>query len=118
MDMSLRSPVTNSMQNKVAPPVSKSDGPLCVYIWDMDETLILLKSLLDGTYGLKDVKKGKEIGKLWENRILQVCDEIFFYEQVSHSFNHFFLEFIHLFFWLSCPSYLLNFSGNLLRIAV
>lgn len=58
-----------------------------VYIWDMDETLILFKSLLNGTYagafnGLKDVEHGVKIGKLWENHILQVCDKHFFYEQV------------------------------------
>lgn len=61
---------------------------LNVYIWDMDETIILLKSLLNGTYamafnGSKDVQKGIEIGKRWETRILQACDEFFFYEQVS-----------------------------------
>ena len=59
-----------------------------VYIWDMDETLILLKSLLNGTYpeafnGSKDIQRGAEIGKMWENHILKVCDEYFFYEQVS-----------------------------------
>lgn len=58
-----------------------------VYIWDMDETLILLKSLFNGTYaeafsGSKDVEKGIEIGKTWEKYILQICDESFFYEQV------------------------------------
>lgn len=59
-----------------------------VYIWDMDETLILLKSLLTGTYsiafnGSKDMQKGIQIGRDWENLILRVCDEFFFYEQVS-----------------------------------
>lgn len=59
-----------------------------VYIWDMDETLILLKSLLDGTYvqafgGSKDSRKGIEIGKVWERQILQVCDDHFFYEQIE-----------------------------------
>lgn len=59
-----------------------------VYIWDMDETLILLKSLLNGMYahsfnGLKDVKKGIEIGEMWEKLILDLCDGYFFYEQVS-----------------------------------
>lgn len=59
-----------------------------VYIWDMDETLILLKSLLNGTYaeafnGLKDVEKGVEIGRMWEDQILKICDDCFFYEQVS-----------------------------------
>ncbi|XP_028109930.1 eyes absent homolog isoform X1 [Camellia sinensis] len=62
---------------------------LNVYIWDMDETLILLKSLLNGTYaepfnGLKDVQKGVEIGKLWEKHILQVCDDYFLYEQIEN----------------------------------
>ncbi|XP_077237032.1 protein phosphatase EYA-like [Tasmannia lanceolata] len=60
-----------------------------VYIWDMDETLILLKSLLNGTYavpfnGSKDLQKGIEIGKCWEKHILQVCDEFFLYEQIEH----------------------------------
>lgn len=67
---------------------NSSDQRLKVYIWDMDETLILLKSLLNRTYaeafnGLKDVQKGVEIGNVWENHILQVCDDYFFYEQVS-----------------------------------
>jgi hypothetical protein len=58
-----------------------------VYVWDMDETLILLKSLLDGTYansfrGGKDMRKSVEIGKKWENIILRVCDELFYYEEV------------------------------------
>ncbi|PKA47739.1 protein-tyrosine phosphatase [Apostasia shenzhenica] len=62
--------------------------PTNVYIWDMDETLILLKSLLDGTYahafgGSKDYSKGVEVGKLWEKQILKVCDENFFYEQIE-----------------------------------
>ncbi|KAA8525903.1 hypothetical protein F0562_007997 [Nyssa sinensis] len=65
-----------------------------VYIWDMDETLILLKSLLNGTYAeafnaLKDVQKGVEIGKMWERQILQVCDEYFFYEQIENCNNPF-----------------------------
>lgn len=59
-----------------------------VYIWDMDETLILLKSLLTGSYaeafnGSKDVKMGMDIGKTWETHILDVCDEYFFYQQVA-----------------------------------
>ncbi|KNA25878.1 hypothetical protein SOVF_002510 [Spinacia oleracea] len=59
-----------------------------VYIWDMDETLILLKSLLDGTYavafsGVKNVQRGIDIGKMWEKYILDVCDDYFFYEQIE-----------------------------------
>ena len=74
-----------------------SDGvPVNVYIWDMDETLILLRSLLTGTYaesfnGSKDVKRGVEIGEMWEKHILKICDDCFFYEQVSS----FFFFFVH-----------------------
>ncbi|KAB2000493.1 hypothetical protein ERO13_D12G211900v2 [Gossypium hirsutum] len=67
-----------------------------VYIWDMDETLILLKSLLNGSYaeafaGLKDAQKGVEIGKMWEKHILQISDDFFFYEQIENC-NKPFLE--------------------------
>lgn len=59
-----------------------------VYVWDMDETLILLKSLLNGAYaevsnGLKDMQKGVEIGKMWENHILELSDKLFFYEEIE-----------------------------------
>lgn len=72
-----------------ASPGNTITEKLNVYIWDMDETLILLKTLLDGTYaksfnGLKDIKQGVEIGKMWEKLILQVCDEYFFYEQIEN----------------------------------
>ncbi|KAL8216391.1 hypothetical protein R6Q57_023228 [Mikania cordata] len=61
---------------------------LNVFVWDMDETLILLKSLITGAYtkafnGSKDVQKGIEIGKTWENQILRICDDYFFYEQIE-----------------------------------
>lgn len=64
---------------------------LDVYVWDMDETLILLNSLLKESYaeafnGLKDVHKGVEIGRMWEKLILQLCDDYFFYEQVKFGF--------------------------------
>lgn len=57
----------------------------------MDETLILLKSLINGAYaecfhGSKDVQRGVEIGKTWENYILDVCDQFFFYEQVRFTY--------------------------------
>ncbi|KAG9452950.1 hypothetical protein H6P81_005854 [Aristolochia fimbriata] len=66
-----------------------SDHKMTVYIWDMDETLILLKSLLNGTFamafgGSKDIEKGKSIGRSWEKYILQFSDEIFFYEQIEN----------------------------------
>lgn len=68
------------------------DQKLNVYVWDMDETIILLKSLLDGTYaeafcGSKDVKRGEELGKSWEKQILDLCDHHFFYEQVRLRFH-------------------------------
>jgi EYA(Eyes Absent) family protein len=74
---------------------SSAGGPVSaekvrtVYVWDMDETLILLKSLLDGTYansfhGGKDLKKSVEIGKKWENLILRVCDDLFYYEEIEN----------------------------------
>lgn len=71
---------------------SSSNKKIRVYVWDMDETLILLKSLLNGTYadaftGSKDIQKGEEIGKMWETLILDLCDHHFFYEQVSASFT-------------------------------
>ncbi|XP_044501142.1 eyes absent homolog [Mangifera indica] len=67
-----------------------------VYIWDMDETLILLKSLLNGAFaeafnGSKDVKKGVELGRMWEDHILKMCDDYFFYEQVEN-YNKPFLD--------------------------
>lgn len=70
-----------------------TDRRIDVYIWDMDETLILLKSLLNRTYadnfnGLKNVQKGVEIGKMWEKHILDLCDNYFFYEQVCVHFSH------------------------------
>lgn len=69
---------------------------LDVYVWDMDETLVLLNSLLKSTYaeafnGLKEVRKGVEIGRMWENLILQICDDHFFYEQIEN-YNKPFLD--------------------------
>ncbi|KAI4315138.1 hypothetical protein L6164_027981 [Bauhinia variegata] len=69
---------------------------LTVFVWDMDETLILLNSLLRETFaesfnGLKDVHKGLEIGRSWEKLILQICDDYFFYEQIEN-YNKPFLD--------------------------
>lgn len=68
---------------------STKDQKLNVYVWDMDETIILLKSLLNGTYaeafcGSKDIKRGEELGKIWEKQILDLCDHHFFYEQIEN----------------------------------
>ncbi|KAJ9555955.1 hypothetical protein OSB04_010569 [Centaurea solstitialis] len=64
------------------------DSKMNVFVWDMDETLVLLKSLITGAYakpfnGSKDLQKGIEIGKTWENQILRICDDHFFYEQIE-----------------------------------
>lgn len=76
-------------QNEKLDSENESSQKKIVYIWDMDETLILLKSLLNGTYaeafnGLKDVQRGIDIGKMWEKYILDVCDNYFFYEQIEN----------------------------------
>ncbi|KAM3196627.1 hypothetical protein ACQJBY_072365 [Aegilops geniculata] len=76
-----------------------ADQPINVYVWDLDETLILLKSLLDGSFaghfeGLKDHEKGTEIGKRWENIILELCDEHFFYEEIEN-YNQPYLSCLH-----------------------
>ncbi|MQL93940.1 hypothetical protein Taro_026590, partial [Colocasia esculenta] len=89
MDRSMGNVTTYPTQNGTASAVCNGNRRINVYIWDMDETLILLKSLLDGTYGgsfrgSKDVQKGKEIGKLWETHILEVCDKYFFYQQIEN----------------------------------
>ena len=81
---------------------STMDRRLDVYVWDMDETLILLKSLLNGTYaeafnGSKDLQKGLEIGKMWEKHILDLCDGCFFYEQVCFPFSCIFIPCIEIF---------------------
>ncbi|XP_010935000.1 protein phosphatase EYA [Elaeis guineensis] len=94
-DLVEKSPAVSCQNTEVSKKAVKV-CPINVYIWDMDETLILLKSLLDGTYagvfnGLKDTRKGVEIGKRWENHIIQVCDEYFFYEEIEN-FNEPFLN--------------------------
>lgn len=81
-------PVISGQKTEASAENTADQKMKVVYIWDMDETLILLKSLLNGTYaaafnGLKDVQKGIEIGRGWEDLILRVCDEFFFYQQVS-----------------------------------
>lgn len=65
------------------------DQKMNVYIWDMDETLILLKSLINRTYaeahnGSKNAQEGEAIGTMWENHILQLCDDHFFYEEIEN----------------------------------
>lgn len=90
--------MSDPSQDSIANTENKGDQRVIVYIWDMDETLILLKSLLNGTYaegfnGSKDIQKGIDIGKLWERYILDICDDYFFYEQVEH-YNQPFIDYL------------------------
>ncbi|ESQ52143.1 hypothetical protein EUTSA_v10016981mg [Eutrema salsugineum] len=78
----------NDNTSKKVETLVSDGGPVNVYIWDMDETLILLRSLLNGTYaesfnGSKDVQRGVEIGEMWERHILKICDDCFFYKQIE-----------------------------------
>ncbi|CAM0912442.1 unnamed protein product [Alopecurus aequalis] len=81
--------VSASANSQTSVGDAAADQPMNVYVWDMDETLILLKSLLDGSFaghfeGLKDHEKGTKLGKRWENIILELCDEHFFYEEIEN----------------------------------
>ncbi|KAJ8465896.1 hypothetical protein OPV22_028448 [Ensete ventricosum] len=51
----------------------------------------LFVSVIAAFDGLKDTRTGVEIGKRWENHILQVCDEHFFYEEIEN-YNEPFLD--------------------------
>lgn len=87
---------SSMLKNTKDPAKNTMNGKMYVYIWDMDETLILLKSLLNGTYaeafnGSKNVQKGIELGEMWEKHILQLCDQYFFYEQIEN-YNEPFLD--------------------------
>lgn len=60
-----------------------------VFVWDLDETLIIFQTLANGRYaqlfkGLKDSRSGIKLGRRWEKLIIQVCDDYFFYEQVEN----------------------------------
>lgn len=69
------------------------NGPT-VFVWDLDETLIIFQTLLDGRYvelfdGFKDSHKATLLGRRWERLILEVCDDYFFYNQVSREADFF-----------------------------
>lgn len=64
---------------------TKSDK---VLVWDLDETLIIFQTLTTGRFahffqGTKDSRYSIKLGRRWENLIIQVCDDYFFYEQVE-----------------------------------
>lgn len=59
-----------------------------VFVWDLDETLVVFNSLWNGSYaklyeGSKDAVQGTRLGHCWEKLILSVCDKFFFFEEVA-----------------------------------
>lgn len=59
-----------------------------VYVWDLDETLILFQSLLTGQWARAvggDVAeaRGLELGGVWERLILDLCDNHMFFKQME-----------------------------------
>jgi hypothetical protein len=59
-----------------------------MFVWDLDETLIIFQTLSNGRYaelfsGFKDPWEGSVLGRRWEQLILEVCDDYFFYKQVK-----------------------------------
>lgn len=78
-------------EQNIDSPTATGKGPT-VFVWDMDETLIVFQTLLDGQYvelfdGSKDSHKATQLGRRWERLVLEVCDEYFFYQQ-TEEFNH------------------------------
>lgn len=68
-------------------PVKSTDPTL--YVWDLDETLIIFQTLRNGRYaelykGSKDPREACELGRRWESLILDICDDYFFYKQVEN----------------------------------
>ncbi|KAG0570103.1 hypothetical protein KC19_6G138800 [Ceratodon purpureus] len=73
--------------DEVQKRVTISDPTL--YVWDLDETLIIFQTLRNGRYaelhkGCKDPQEACELGKRWESLILDICDDYFFYKQVEN----------------------------------
>jgi hypothetical protein len=87
----LHSPATEGVEAKGL----KKSGPAVVWVWDLDETLIIFQSLLTGKYadleGMdeKRKKEGLRLGKKWEKLILDVSDTNMFFERVRFSSRRF-----------------------------
>lgn len=73
----------------------KKSGPAVVWVWDLDETLIIFQSLLTGKYadleGMDEKRKeeGLKLGEKWEKLILDVSDTNMFFERVRFSSSRF-----------------------------
>eukprot|EP00850_Spirogloea_muscicola_P000940 SM000003S11185 [mRNA] locus=s3:1401155:1403113:- [translate_table: standard] len=71
-------------------------GPRAVFVWDMDETLIVYKSLLDGKlaakYG-KPADAAAELGRRWQRLIFGVLERVQAFHEME---DHQGLCFLHL----------------------
>eukprot|EP00850_Spirogloea_muscicola_P018607 SM000172S03080 [mRNA] locus=s172:231832:233833:+ [translate_table: standard] len=71
-------------------------GPRAVFVWDMDETLIVYKSLLDGKLAAKYGKladAAEELGRRWQRLIFGVLERVQAFHEMD---NHQGLCFLHL----------------------
>jgi hypothetical protein len=67
--------------------VAASSNPI-VLVWDLDETLLVFNSLLIGTWAVATQNPAaaddlRKLGQRWEAAILALCDDHFFFDQVS-----------------------------------
>ena len=70
----------------------KPSNTRVVFVWDLDETLIVFQSLLTGKFISespfhRDEADGKRIGDAWSDLILDISDSKMFFKQVSSSSN-------------------------------
>jgi len=74
-------------EEEIVHMVAPASSPT-MFVWDLDETLIIFQTLSNGRYaelfsGFKDPWEGSVLGRRWEQLILEVCDDYFFYKQVE-----------------------------------
>eukprot|EP00850_Spirogloea_muscicola_P000932 SM000003S11177 [mRNA] locus=s3:1403591:1407159:+ [translate_table: standard] len=65
---------------------SKEEPSGAVFVWDLDETLIVFQSLLSGDFAAavgKDPNAGRALGSRWEELILDFCDDQFFFKEME-----------------------------------
>ena len=63
-----------------------------IFVWDLDETLIVFQSLLTGKFVSespfpRDEDYGRRIGEAWSELILEISDNKMFFSQVCPSSN-------------------------------
>ena len=76
-------------------------GRTAVIVWDLDETLIIFNSLLNGKFVQakaewegklagnveSEEEEGRRLGEQWERMILTLCDDCFEFDQVRGDFS-------------------------------